>query len=109
MSFEKLPPLEGKGNPCLNCPPILPSLPLDRVIAVGFGSSGVRRNGECIWEEMDAEESGEYWQVSDAEAHAMKDPDADWRIFFHGPLHGEEYQRQGVGQWVLVKKDEGFA
>ena len=109
MSFVKLPPLEDKNNPCLNCPPILPLLPLDAVIAVGFGSAGVTRDGESVWDEQEGEASGEYWQCSDAEAHAVKDPDADWRISLHGPRHSEVYQRQGVDQWVLVEKGEGFA
>jgi hypothetical protein len=108
-TWSKLPVLPGKNNPCLHGPPILPVLELDAVIAVGFGSAGVSRDGETVWEEQQGEETGDYWQCSDAEAAAAKDPDHDWRITFHGPLHGETYQRQGKAQWVLVQKTEGFA
>lgn len=109
MTWERLPPLPGKPNPCLCCPPIRSRLDLNAVIAVGFGSATVTRDGECVYDEAEAEHSGEYWQCSDAEAAAAKDPDHDWRITLWGPLHGETYQRQEPGWWVLVEKNEGFA
>jgi hypothetical protein len=40
---------------------------------------------------------------------AAADPDHDWRIYFYAPLYEAEYQRQGDGCWVLIKKGEGFA
>lgn len=47
--------------------------------------------------------------VAQAEALALLKPDADWRVILEGPLHGETYQRQGEGRWVLVVKNQGFA
>lgn len=104
-----LPPLEGKPNPCANCPPIGQALAPDRIIAVGFGYAGVQCDGTEVWSEPMGDDEHECWQVSDAEKAAAAKPDADWRIVFHGPLHGETYQRQGAGNWVLVEKNEGFA
>lgn len=110
VEWARLPALEGKPNPCLHCPPILPTIGMDRVIAVGFGAAYVSRDGESLYDEAEVEDSGkEHWEVRDAERLATKDPEHDWRIVMHGPMHGETYQRQGPGSWVLVEKNEGFA
>lgn len=106
--WEKLPPLPGRPNPCLNCPPIAPLLDLDRPIAVGFGYAGLLRDGLGVWEEQQCDDE-EPMTVAQAEAMAAADPDHDWRIALHGPMHGEVYQRHGQNEWVLVEKDEGFA
>ncbi len=80
---------------------------MDKVIAVGFGSAGVSKDGVTVLHEsQDYEECPTF---ADAEALAVLDPDHDWRAFLHGPLHGEVYQRQGEAHWVLVARDEGFA
>jgi hypothetical protein len=49
------------------------------------------------------------WTVAQAEKVAATAPDHDWRIVLYGPLHGEVYQRQGAGEWLLVEKNQGFA
>ncbi len=109
MSAHYLTPLEGQPNPCVHCPPIRPTLSLDRVIAVGFGYAGVTCDGvEVLREDSDAE-FADNPTMAHAEALALAKPDADWRATFFGPLHGEVYQRQGEGKWVLVEKNEGFA
>lgn len=108
VKWEPLPALEGKPNPCMHCPPIRPALALDRTIAVGFGYAGVTRDGHGIWEEMGVDWE-DCWTVARAESLAKRDPDHDWRIVMHGPMHGETYQRQGPASWVLVEKNEGFA
>ena len=106
---DHMPPLPGSPNPCSCCPPIRATLSLDRVIAVGFGYAGVTCDGvEVLREDNDAE-FGDNPTMADAEALALAKPDADWRATFFGPLHGETYQRQGEGLWVLVEKNEGFA
>lgn len=145
-TWEKLPPLDGRANPCLCCPPILAVAPMERVIAVGFGDAHVSRDGEEVYrepsmldgtnpcgrcvgmgymdraykvicgvcggtghvEDPNADEPT-YWTVQDAENAALADPEHDWRITLFSPLHGETYQRQGDGQWMLVEKNEGFA
>ena len=53
-TWEKLPPLDGKPNPCANCPPILPTISLDSIIAVGFGDAHVERDGTEVWREPSA-------------------------------------------------------
>lgn len=84
--------------------------PLDMLIAVGFGSASVTRDGECIYDEMEWDRRGlELWTVRDAERRAARAPHSDWRIAKHGPMHGEVYQRQGKGRWVLISSDGGFA
>jgi hypothetical protein len=93
---------------------------MDKVIAVGFGGATLDRDGQVV---VDGEQGFYFreegkrperippWSFTfgDAEALAVLDPDHDWRICLHGPLHGETYQRQGVGSWVLIERNEGFA
>jgi hypothetical protein len=114
---QNLPPVEGDNNPCACCPPIPTQAPLDKVVAVGFGSAQVTCDGEFV---ADGEngvlvrdgvtERFEPWSLTfgDVEEMAVLRP-GDWRIELHGPLHGETYQRQGPGQWVCVERNEGFA
>lgn len=108
MTWIKLPALDGRANPCLCCPPILARLEMDRRITVGFGIANLSCDGNVIWEERD-QEYDECMSVEEAEALASADAEHDWRIQLYGPLHGEEYQRQGDSEWLLVKKDDGFA
>ena len=107
MPFEKLPAIEG-SIACLTCGCGARSdLPMDRMIAVGFGCAGYQRDGETLWQEGSQEDN--FPTVQTVEDMAAKDPDHDWRIFFAAPLYEAEYQRQGDGVWVLVKKGPGFA
>jgi len=61
----------------------------------------------------DAKAAGDDWDkmhtVQTVEDMAKADPDHDWRIYFEAPLYSAEYQRQGEGVWVLIRKGEGFA
>jgi len=107
MTWEKLPPLEGKQNPCANCPPILAEADPEKIIAVGFGDACVTCDGEEVYREPQ-DDFGKIWDFAKAERVAAKDPDHDWRAVLYGPLHGETYQRQD-GKWLLVEKNEGFA
>jgi len=109
MSYEKLPALDGRDNPCACCPPIPAVAPLDKIIAVGFGTACVTRDGELVLDGERWHENDGWLRFADAEAQAALDPDHDWRVVLHGPLHGETYQRQGEDRWVLVEKNEGFA
>jgi len=115
-----------------------PTCRLDRLLAVGFGSVQVRKDGACLYddqkwmydqcqlhgvpdpalmtdEELEAalEIAGEdliaYPTLATFEAQALDDPDHDWRVVFYGSLHEEEYQRQGEGSWVLIRSGMGFA
>lgn len=118
MGFTKLEPIKGGIIGCANCGFIPETLPMGALIAVGFGSSIVTKDGVVIYDEnaipkekWDSASSYEevFWTCQDAENEAIKDPDHDWRISLIGPLNERHYQRQGVGQWVLYKKGEGFA
>lgn len=109
MTVEYLPPVAGGNNPCLNCPPIEETLDMERVIAVGFGQAFVSKDDETVYFEAYDMAEDDYWTVAKAETVAANDPDHDWRIVLDGPLHGETYQRQGAGRWVLVDRNEGFA
>ena len=113
MSFAKLPPIKGSVL-CLTCRcGAHETLEMGRIWAVGFGEVVVTKNGTTVWSESEAERSGadwdDYWTGQKAEDAAKADPDHDWRINFMAPLYGAEYQRQGDGHWVLVRKDQGFA
>jgi hypothetical protein len=106
--YEKLPAVEGSVA-CLTCGSgARTDLEMDRVIAVGFGDAGYTKDGLGVWSEgANPDEEGP--TVGDVEAQAVADPDHDWRIYFYGPMYESEYQRQGEGMWVLVKKGLGFA
>lgn len=112
MSFTKLEPIKGGTIGCLNCGYKPEILPMDALIAVGFGIATLTKNGKVIFDENDlpgdaTEES--YWTCQMAENEALKDPDHDWRINLIGPLSECHYQRQGEGHWVLYEKGVGFA
>jgi hypothetical protein len=108
VTFKKLPPLPGRGNPCLNCPPIPAVLDMRRRIAVGFGFAALTCDGKAVWVEQ-GHDYQKCLSVRQAENKARKAPRHDWRIILDGPLHGETYQRQERNCWVLVEKNEGFA
>jgi hypothetical protein len=78
-------------------------------IGVGFGYAAVLCDGQAVWHEPSNASWERLWTVLKAENRAKQNPDADWRIVLHGPLHGETYQRQGVKKWVLVESNRGFA
>jgi hypothetical protein len=109
------PAIEPNPNPCLTCrahganPQKV--APMDMRIAVGFGSAFLSKNGKEVWDEQRVKDGD--WDkmltVAQAEKMARRDPDADWRIHKHGPLHGEVYQRQGKDNWVCIEQDNGFA
>lgn len=111
--WGKLPAVEG-SIACLTCNAGAKSdLEMDRHLAVGFGSAGYMKDGKTLWDENHPSNRDKDWDelptVRDVESMAMADPDHDWRIFFFAPLYEAEYQRQGLGVWVLVKKGMGFA
>ena len=97
-------PVDKANVGCLNCgaPPIV--MERYRRLSVGFGQVMVTKDDECLW-------GGDDWDVS-AEPYSVmaeQDPDHDWRIYYCSPMYEAEYQRQGEGEWILVKKGEGFA
>ena len=110
MTWTRLPPVEGR-TVCLTCGAGSDAtLPPERLIAVGFGAAGYTCDGAALWvEDRNAPEDTALPTCADVEALAKADPDHDWRIFFYAAMYDAEYQRQGDGHWVLVRRGEGFA
>jgi len=110
--MNKLKPIEPKDLivGCLNCSTAALKAPMEMMIAVGFGSAIVTKNGKEIYDgERDLHDTGTAKTVKDIEVMAIKDPNCDWRIVKEGPLHGETFQRQGNNNWVCVESNQGFA
>lgn len=109
--WEKLTPVEATLCGCLNCSTRYTTAPMEMMIAVGFGDARVTKNGETVYNENEScrDNWDNAWRVKDAENAALDDSDNDWRIVMYGPMHGETYQRQNAGEWVLVEKNNGFA
>lgn len=101
-------PVEGGPNPCPHCPPIPTQASMDKLIAVGFGCAVVKRDGQTV---LDGERppNEEFLTFADAEALACLEPERDWCVVLNGQLHGETYQRQGDGVWILIERNDGFA
>jgi hypothetical protein len=109
MKWKKLEPLKRVApNPCLNCPDPPDSLPLNAIIAVGFGTTIVSKDGRQIFD-GERPDDDQFHRLEEFEKLAVADPDHDWQVVLHGPLHGETYQRHGDGLWVCVEQNEGFA
>lgn len=109
--WEKLKPVEATLCGCLNCSTRYNTAPMEMMIAVGFGDARVIKNKETVYSENECcrDNWDNAWKVQDAENAALEDPDNDWKIVMYGPMHGETYQRQNHGEWVLVETNIGFA
>jgi len=81
---------------------------MNRRIGVGFGLACVEKDGRLVYIEHNQE-----WKdlptLMRFENIARKDPDHDWRVKLHTPLHGEEFQRHSKNNWVLIDSNGGFA
>jgi len=113
-TWTKLPPVQGSvaclvvGPDTVHAAGALSDLTMDRMLAVGFGSVTASCDDIGVYSERDVEDE-RFWSVQQVEDLAKADPDHDWRISFYAPLWEAEYQRQGDGVWVLVRKGLGFA
>lgn len=106
--WTKQPAIQGTVGGCLICGPRPSVFPPDGVIAVGFGSAALTRDGEVIYDEAEAENE-KYMTGAEAEQIAAADPDHDWQISLYGPLSGRTYQRHGPGEWALIEQNRGVA
>lgn len=106
--WKKLAAIEGGFGGCLHCGYQHSVLPMESIIAVGFGDASLTKNDETVYRE-DPQHEDDIITVEDAEEIAAKDPDNDWRIHLVAPLSERHYQRQGDKHWVLYKKGKGFA
>lgn len=112
MTWDKLPPITADKlhSGCMHCSTACLKAPMDMWICVGFGSAVATRDGELVYDgESEFHAGNEPKSVGDIEELAKEDPDHDWRIIKHGPMHGETFQRQGDGEWVCVESNQGFA
>lgn len=67
------------------------------------------RDSDVVYSEDPNAEWETLMTVAQLEEMALLEPEHDWRIIKHGPLHGETFQRQGEGRWVCVESNDGFA
>ena len=93
---------------CLNCSTASRTLPGRRHIAVGFGNACLLRDRLRVWSEAHAMNLDDCLTVRNATRRVRRDPNHDWRIVLHGPMHGETFQWQG-DRWVLIESNKGFA
>lgn len=108
--FKKLKPIKGVYDGCLHCGYQYEILPMESLIAVGFGVANVTKNEEVVVDgEAIANNEERYYTVQDAENMAKNEPNNDWRIHLISPLSERHYQRQGDSHWVLYEKGDGFA
>lgn len=95
---------------CFNCSTATLEAPMDMVIAVGFGSAFVTKDGQEVYNgEKDYRDGKEPKTVGEIEKMAAKESDCDWRIIRHGPMHGETFQRQGNKKWLCIESNGGFS
>ncbi len=96
------------------CPSPSPrALPHDSILGVGFGEVTVTRQdwrGEVVIWQGDSVDL----RVSDidllAQTYEGGRSRAVWAIEFYGPLSGATYRRRvGDGEWILKKRNRGFA
>jgi hypothetical protein len=115
--MKRLKPLENTfknmSKGCLNCGLAPIKLPMNYRIVQGFGGAHIMRNGKIYYWPDNWDGSPESWKkqktLMSIENTARKSPRDDWRLENCQPLHFEEYQRQGKNNWVMVKKNMGFA
>lgn len=109
-NWKKETPIEGGSGGCACCGYQYSVLPMDAIIAVGFGCANVTKNDAIVYDEIECGgDPDKFWTCEQAEQEARKDPDNDWRIHLIAPLSERHYQRQGENNWVLYKRGEGFA
>ena len=97
---------------CFSCRTITKIASMEMVLAVGFGSANASKGDEFVYDEMQHDREhgeGNHLCLQDIENMALKDPEHDWQVTMDAALHGETYQRQGEGKWVLIDSNIGFA
>lgn len=97
-------PVGAPHSGCNICGEKHEALPMDAILAVGFGGVMVTCNDECIWQGDDSTVT-----VQRFEDQAVQRPGCDWQIRFDAPLWNATYQRQATEHWICVEKGQGFA
>jgi ssDNA-binding Zn-finger/Zn-ribbon topoisomerase 1 len=101
--------MAGRIVGCANCGYRPPQLSMDALLTAGFGSYTVTRDGETVYSHCGGDNEPEPKKLKDIEVIAAKDPNHDWRAEYYGALAETTYQRQGKGQWLLIRTGMGFA
>lgn len=93
------------------CPPPQPKeFHRDSVVAVGFGTAALCRDGhEWVNGEDRIWDDNEELTGAECERIAAADPGHLWQIILCGPLSGATFTRQDDGRWILTDSNEGFA
>jgi len=110
--WKKLPAISQRDLHigCLNCSTAAMKAPMDMEICVGFGMACVEKDNVLIYDgEEEYRLNKKVKKVRYFENQARKDPDHDWRIIKHGPMHGETFQRHGKNDWPCIESTRGFA
>lgn len=83
----------------------------DDYVCVGFGSSGLFRDGECVVDGEHRAMNDDPLTGEECERIAAADPDHVWTIEKNGPLSGAIWTREGreVGRWFQTEDLGGFA
>jgi hypothetical protein len=87
---------------------------LDMLIAVGFGSAVVTRNGKIV---VDGEaatprklrDPNGFISLRSVEKMVRRDPRGTWRVEINGPLWSASWERKRPGKWECVDSGKGFA
>jgi len=100
----------------LNCSLVKPErMPLNTRLEQSFGGAHITKNGKVfffpdIWNKGTIQAYAKKCKTLQwVENQARKSPNNDWRLIFANPLWGAVYQRQGKNNWILVKRNNGFA
>jgi hypothetical protein len=107
-TWKQYPPIQESDLHigCINCSTATLVADMDMLVSVGFGRAVVEKDGVVIYDDNKVRVSK---MVEHFERMAAKDPDHDWRIIKHGPMHGETFQRHGKENWVCIESNKGFA
>jgi len=124
MKFELIEGIKGGHGGCQCCGYQYETLPMESIIAVGFGCASLDAE-DCIYDEQQGfnprynrhiplfmkkfHDRKGFLPVIMAETIAQLNPDHDWRIHLVAPLSERHYQRHSHGKWVLYEKGMGFA
>lgn len=93
--------------------PIGKRLHLDAILAVGFGSVAVTRNGETLFDgerPPRKHRSGDgFARLRHAERIARQRGRGRYEVAFYAPLWSATYRRVARSTWVCVEAGDGFA
>ena len=81
----------------------------DDLVAAGFGSAGLYRDGVMVIDGDARAETDEPLTGAECERIASADPGHKWEIVIAAALHGDTFERQPDGRWPCTASNNGFA